>query len=151
MRNAAAIFGVCLLLGVPASGQDGARPAPWHLKFSHDALETITIPYKDGSSTTVYFMTFTLKNTGKIEARLNLQITATVGTDRRKRKRILAMPHADAEEVVRRGDAWFATVIHDGKTWLRFNILNLHTRERHIRKLVDVVHDVASGMIDQDT
>ncbi len=102
MHTLAAIFGACLLLGAPAAGQEGARPAPWHLKFSHDALETITIPYKDGSSKTVYFMTFTLKNTGAVEAKLNLHITATVGTDRRKRKRHLAMPHPDAENVVRR-------------------------------------------------
>lgn len=52
-----------------------------------------------------------------------------------------------ANEVVRRGIAWFATVNHGGETWLRFNILNLHTRERHIRKLTGVVHDVATGMI----
>ncbi len=100
MRIVASIFGACLLLGVPASGQGAS--APWYLKFSHDALETITIPYKDGSSKTLYFMTFTLKNTGKVEAKLNLQIVATVETARRERKRLLAMPHAGAEEVVRR-------------------------------------------------
>jgi glutamate/tyrosine decarboxylase-like PLP-dependent enzyme len=41
-----------------------------------------------------------------------------------------------AEHVVRCGVAWFATVRHAGRLWLRFNILNLHTRERHIERLI---------------
>ena len=51
-----------------------------------------------------------------------------------------------AREVARRGDAWFAPVIHEGKTWLRFNILNLHTRERHIQKLAQLVLGVAKNL-----
>ena len=40
-------------------------------------------------------------------------------------------------EVVAGGTVWFATVEHDGKTWLRFNMVNLHTREEHIERLVE--------------
>jgi aromatic-L-amino-acid decarboxylase len=41
-----------------------------------------------------------------------------------------------AEETVATGVAWFATVEHAGKKWLRFNMVNLHTREHHIHSLV---------------
>ncbi len=41
------------------------------------------------------------------------------------------------------GQAWFSTVRHGGRAWLRFNLVNLHTREQHIRRLVDLVHDSA--------
>jgi glutamate/tyrosine decarboxylase-like PLP-dependent enzyme len=43
-------------------------------------------------------------------------------------------------EVVASGTAWFSTVIHAGRTWLRFNLVNLHTREEHIHRLADVVN-----------
>jgi glutamate/tyrosine decarboxylase-like PLP-dependent enzyme len=46
-------------------------------------------------------------------------------------------------EVVASGTAWFSTVIHDGRTWLRFNLVNLHTREEHIHRLADVVEQTA--------
>jgi aromatic-L-amino-acid decarboxylase len=65
-------------------------------------------------------------------------------------------PHLDAascdrlqEELVRRvvatGKAWFSTVRHDGRVWMRFNLVNLHTREEHIRKLVDLLERTAQG------
>jgi len=44
-----------------------------------------------------------------------------------------------AAEVVRSGQAWFSTTRHAGATWLRFNLVNLHTRERHIDRLADLV------------
>jgi aromatic-L-amino-acid decarboxylase len=59
-------------------------------------------------------------------------------------------PHSDEpscarlqEELTRRvvatGQAWFSTVRHAGRSWLRFNLVNLHTREEHIRRLVDLL------------
>jgi glutamate/tyrosine decarboxylase-like PLP-dependent enzyme len=59
-------------------------------------------------------------------------------------------PHCEAasgdrlqEELTRRavatGKAWFSTVRHQGSLWLRFNLVNLYTREEHIRRLVDLL------------
>jgi aromatic-L-amino-acid/L-tryptophan decarboxylase len=42
-----------------------------------------------------------------------------------------------ARDVVRSGKAWFSTTRHAGRAWLRFNMVNLYTREHHIRQLVD--------------
>jgi aromatic-L-amino-acid decarboxylase len=44
-----------------------------------------------------------------------------------------------AAEVADSGTAWFSTVVHGGQTWLRFNLVNLHTREEHIHRLADYV------------
>jgi aromatic-L-amino-acid decarboxylase len=49
--------------------------------------------------------------------------------------------------VVDSGEAWFSTTRHDGKTWLRFNLVNLHARERHLRHLADLVIG-AAGRLD---
>jgi glutamate/tyrosine decarboxylase-like PLP-dependent enzyme len=51
-----------------------------------------------------------------------------------------------ARRVVATGKAWFATVRHGGRTWLRFNLVNLHTREEHIRRLVDLLDETARGL-----
>jgi aromatic-L-amino-acid decarboxylase len=51
-----------------------------------------------------------------------------------------------ARRVVATGRAWFATVRHGGRTWLRFNLVNLHTREEHIRRLVDLLDETARGL-----
>ena len=48
-----------------------------------------------------------------------------------------------ASEIAASGDAWFATVRFAGKTWLRFNLLNLYTTHDHIRFLVDGVTETA--------
>jgi glutamate/tyrosine decarboxylase-like PLP-dependent enzyme len=48
-----------------------------------------------------------------------------------------------AETVCRAGKAWFATTICDGLVWLRFNMVNLHTRQQHIDQLVNLVTEVA--------
>lgn len=48
-----------------------------------------------------------------------------------------------ASEVVASGAAWFGTVVHGGRAWLRFNLVNLHTREEHIHRLADLVHRTA--------
>jgi aromatic-L-amino-acid decarboxylase len=51
-----------------------------------------------------------------------------------------------ARRVVATGAAWFSTVRHRGRTWLRFNLVNLHTREEHIRRLVDLLDQTARGL-----
>ena len=48
-----------------------------------------------------------------------------------------------ASEIVASGDAWFATVRFGGKTWLRFNLLNLYTRQDHIQFLIERVTETA--------
>src|SRR5262245_30843250 len=61
-------------------------------------------------------------------------------------------PHLDGpssdrlqEELMRRvvasGKTWFATVRHEGRSWLRFNMVNLHTRDAHIQSLVDLLRE----------
>ena len=45
-----------------------------------------------------------------------------------------------------RGEAWFATTRHDDATWMRFNLVNLHTREHHIRRLADLVVETARSV-----
>jgi len=51
-----------------------------------------------------------------------------------------------ASEIVASGDAWFATVRFDGRTWLRFNLLNLYTREEHIQFLIKRVTETAQRL-----
>jgi aromatic-L-amino-acid decarboxylase len=51
-----------------------------------------------------------------------------------------------ASEVVASGAAWFGTVAHAGRTWLRFNLVNLHTREGHIQRLADLVARTARAV-----
>jgi glutamate/tyrosine decarboxylase-like PLP-dependent enzyme len=46
-------------------------------------------------------------------------------------------------EVVGSGESWFSTTRHQGKSWLRFNLVNLHTREGHIRHLAALVAEAA--------
>ena len=83
-----------------AWAQDGA--ANWHLDFSHDPLNVVTVHYKDGSARSFYYMTFRVKNSGSTDAPLSLQFKATVGSHPLKRKVHYALPHLDAEETVRR-------------------------------------------------
>jgi aromatic-L-amino-acid/L-tryptophan decarboxylase len=49
-------------------------------------------------------------------------------------------------QVVASGEAWFSTVVHAGRTWLRFNLVNLHTREAHIHHLADLVNRTARAL-----
>ncbi len=84
----------------PARAEDGA--ANWHLDFSHDPLNVVTVHYKDGSARSFYYMTFKVKNSGGTDAPLALQFKATVGSHPLKRKVHYALPHPDAEETVRR-------------------------------------------------
>jgi aromatic-L-amino-acid/L-tryptophan decarboxylase len=48
-----------------------------------------------------------------------------------------------ASEIAASGDAWFATVRFGGRTWLRFNLLNLYTRPDHIQFLIERVTETA--------
>lgn len=48
--------------------------------------------------------------------------------------------------VVATGKTWFATVNHADRTWLRFNLVNLHTREHHIRFLADLLTETAKNL-----
>ncbi|HEV8255054.1 MAG TPA: pyridoxal-dependent decarboxylase [Vicinamibacteria bacterium] len=52
---------------------------------------------------------------------------------------------AITREVVSSGKAWFSTTRHAGRTWLRFNMVNLYTREHHVRRLADLLAATASG------
>jgi aromatic-L-amino-acid decarboxylase len=51
-----------------------------------------------------------------------------------------------AAAVIESGEAWFSTTRHQDKTWLRFNLVNLHTRESHIRHLADLVIETARSV-----
>jgi len=48
-----------------------------------------------------------------------------------------------ALDVVSSGKAWFSTTRHAGRTWLRFNMVNLYTREHHVRQLADILRSTA--------
>jgi aromatic-L-amino-acid decarboxylase len=54
------------------------------------------------------------------------------------------------DEIMRRvvatGKAWFSTVRHNDRTWLRFNMVNLYTREAHLLSLVDLLGNVVSEL-----
>ena len=52
-----------------------------------------------------------------------------------------------ARDVVRSGKAWFSTTRHAGCTWLRFNMVNLYTREHHVRQLADSLGLVAKRRV----
>jgi aromatic-L-amino-acid decarboxylase len=56
------------------------------------------------------------------------------------------LQHAIARDVVSSGKAWFSTTRHGGSTWLRFNMVNLYTREDHVRRLVDLLATTASRL-----
>ena len=51
-----------------------------------------------------------------------------------------------ARELVAGGQTWFATLLHAGELWMRFNLVNIHTRERHIHKLVELLQETARGL-----
>ncbi len=48
-----------------------------------------------------------------------------------------------SQEVCRDGQAWFATTRCDDKVWLRFNMVNLHSRQEHVDQLVELVTQMA--------
>jgi aromatic-L-amino-acid decarboxylase len=53
---------------------------------------------------------------------------------------------AIARAVVETGRAWFSTVRHEGVLWLRLNLVNIHTREHHIRDLAGLIARTANGI-----
>jgi aromatic-L-amino-acid decarboxylase len=48
-----------------------------------------------------------------------------------------------AESVADSGGAWFSTVRHDGKIWLRLNFTNLYTRDEHVERMVKLIREAA--------
>lgn len=48
-----------------------------------------------------------------------------------------------ARAAVASGRTWFATVRHAGRTWLRFCMLNLYTRDSHMDELAELVEGIA--------
>ncbi|MGQ0612498.1 MAG: hypothetical protein ACT4PV_01940 [Planctomycetaceae bacterium] len=102
MQAAAAFLLFLLPCAAQVATAQDAPEEPWAIKFSHRPLELITVHYKDGSSAAAHYMIFTLENAGKVDAPLALHIKAVVGTHPLKRKVHLSLPHADAEEWVRR-------------------------------------------------
>jgi glutamate/tyrosine decarboxylase-like PLP-dependent enzyme len=58
-----------------------------------------------------------------------------------------ALQERIASEVAASGAAWFGTVRHAGLTWLRFNLVNLHTREEHIERLAGLVNRTARAIV----
>lgn len=48
-----------------------------------------------------------------------------------------------ASEIVASGDAWFATVRFEGRTWMRFNLVNIYTQKAHIEFLIERVTETA--------
>lgn len=54
------------------------------------------------------------------------------------------LQEAITREVVSSGQAWFSTTRHAGEAWLRFNMVNLYTREHHVRRLAGLLAEAAS-------
>ena len=54
-----------------------------------------------------------------------------------------ALQQRIAARVADSGRAWFGTTRHAGLTWLRFNTVNLHVRERHVDALAEIVAEAA--------
>jgi glutamate/tyrosine decarboxylase-like PLP-dependent enzyme len=48
-----------------------------------------------------------------------------------------------AKSVVATGRAWFSTTLHEGEVWLRFNLVNIHTREHNIDDLAELLTQTA--------
>lgn len=99
---AGAVLLIVLCIGTWVGAQEADAAPPWSITFSHKSLDVITVPYRDGSARSFYYMLFTLKNGGKTDAPTGLHIKALVGSDPRKQKVMRALPYHDAEEYVRR-------------------------------------------------
>ena len=52
-----------------------------------------------------------------------------------------------SRRVIESGQAWFATTRHDDKLWLRFNVVNLHTRGEDVAAIARSVEDVARKLV----
>jgi len=51
-----------------------------------------------------------------------------------------------ARRAVATGKTWFATVRHDDRTWLRFNLVNVHTRDQHAREIAELTAGIAEEL-----
>jgi hypothetical protein len=105
MTARSALLGLVLLplAGSGVLAQEEAQAfEPWSLRFTHEPLDVITVPYKDGGARTFNIMTFTLENDGKVAADLGVHLKAVVGSNPRKQRTHVAVPEPDAEEFVRR-------------------------------------------------
>ncbi len=98
------LLAACALAAALSGGTPAQAAPPWNLQLKHSNLESYTLSYKDGSATTVYYMTFELKNASQQAARLALYLRADVQVGRSKIKRHThhALPQKDAEEAIRR-------------------------------------------------
>ena len=56
-----------------------------------------------------------------------------------------------AADIVASGRAWFATVRHADKIWMRFNMVNLYTEEHHVRELVEIIVQTARRLTSSTT
>jgi len=90
----------CLLamaFAMHASAEDTKAFEPWAIKFENKNLDVLVVSYKDGSAKTSYYLPFTITNTGKAPAKLGLHMVAHVGTNPKKKRSHIALPHPDAE------------------------------------------------------
>ena len=91
MNKTVAAVGLLYLLLVPGGGVLAAGDS-WAIKFSHESLDVVTVPFKDGSARSFYIMTFTLENKGGTDAKLGLHVKAVVGSNPKKMKTHIALP-----------------------------------------------------------
>ena len=47
--------------------------------------------------------------------------------------------------VIESGRSWFSTANHDGKVWLRMNLVNIHTQQHHIDEFVQLLNEVVTN------
>ncbi len=52
-----------------------------------------------------------------------------------------------ARAIIASGLAWFSTVNHEGKVWLRLNLVNIHTRSHHVETLARLISATASAIV----
>lgn len=88
---------LAMAFALPASAQEAKSFEPWALKFENKNLDVLVVSYRDGSAKTFYYLPFTIKNNGKVPAKLGLHMVAHVGTNPKKKKSHIALPHPDAE------------------------------------------------------
>ena len=88
---------LAMAFAIPASAQEAKAFEPWAIKFENKNLDVLVVSYRDGSARTFYYLPFTISNTGKVPAKLGLHMVAKVGTDPKKARDHIALPHPDAE------------------------------------------------------
>ncbi|MCY3730327.1 MAG: hypothetical protein OXF98_03210, partial [Rhodospirillaceae bacterium] len=58
-------------------------------------------------------------------------------------ERLDALQADITRDLVASGATWFTTLEHVGALWMRFNLVNIYTRERHVRRLVGLLREAA--------